>query len=65
MKSLPTQRSRITLDAKIVALKAERQPLYAQADFILQTDDLTPDQCTHQILLAFRERQQQAVAGGA
>ena len=51
--------------AKIIALKAERQPLYAQADFILQTDDLTPDQCTHQILLAFRERQQHPVAGGA
>ena len=39
------------------------QPLYAQADFIIQTDDLTPDQVTHQVLLAFRERS--AVAGGA
>ncbi len=51
--------------SKIIDLKAARQPLYADADFILQTDDLTPDQCTHQVLLAFRERQGQAVAGGA
>jgi shikimate kinase len=49
--------------ARIVELKAERDPIYAQADFILQTDDLTPDQVTHQVLLAFRERS--AVAGGA
>jgi shikimate kinase len=41
---------------KIVELKAERQPLYAQADFIIQTDDLTPDQVTHQVLLAYREQ---------
>ncbi len=49
--------------ATIVELKAERDPIYAQADFIIQTDDLTPDQVTHQVLLAFRERS--AVAGGA
>jgi len=49
--------------ARIVELKAERDPVYAQADFIIQTDDLTPDQVTHQVLLAFRERS--AVAGGA
>ena len=42
--------------ARIIALKAERQPLYTQADFIIQTDELTPDQCTHQILLAYREK---------
>lgn len=42
--------------ARIASLKAERQSLYAQADFIIQTDDLTPDQVTHQILLAFREQ---------
>jgi shikimate kinase len=48
--------------AKIIELKNERQPLYAQADFIIQTDDMSPDQVTHQILLAFRERS--AVAGG-
>jgi shikimate kinase len=48
---------------RIVELKGARQSLYAQADFIIQTDDLTPDQVTHQILLAFRERT--AVAGGA
>jgi shikimate kinase len=39
---------------QIQALKSARGPLYAQADFIIQTDDLTPDQITHQILLAFR-----------
>ncbi len=49
--------------ARIVELKAERQQLYNQADFIIQTDDMTPDQVTHQVLLAFRERS--AVAGGA
>ncbi|MEX2247030.1 MAG: shikimate kinase [Dehalococcoidia bacterium] len=48
--------------ARIVELKAERAALYADADFILQTDDLTPDQCTHQILLAYRQRL--AVASG-
>jgi shikimate kinase len=47
---------------KIVELKSARQPLYAQADFIIQTDELTPDQVTHQVLLAFRERS--AVARG-
>jgi shikimate kinase len=47
----------------ITDLKAERQHLYNQADFIIQTDDMTPDQVTHQVLLAFRERS--AVAGGA
>ena len=46
---------------RIVQLKGERQPYYTQADFIIQTDDLTPDQITHQILTAFRE--QTAVAG--
>jgi len=49
--------------ATIASLKAEREPLYRQADFIIQTDDLTPDQITHQILLAFRE--QPAVPGNA
>ncbi|MBF6600641.1 MAG: shikimate kinase [Dehalococcoidia bacterium] len=42
--------------ARIVELKAAREPLYRQADFILSTDELSPDQCTHQILTAFRER---------
>ena len=41
--------------SRIIDIKAERQPLYAQADFIIQTDDLTPDQVTHQVLLAYRE----------
>lgn len=49
--------------ARIIEMKSERQPLYAQADFIIQTDDMTADQVTHQILTAFRERS--AVAGGA
>jgi shikimate kinase len=49
--------------AKIAKLKAEREAVYRQADFIIQTDDLTPDQITHQILLAFRE--QPAVPGNA
>jgi len=49
--------------SRIIELKDERDPIYAQADFIIQTDDLTPDQVTHQVLLAFRERS--AVAGGA
>jgi shikimate kinase len=40
--------------AQIIELKAQRQPLYAEADFIIQTDDMTPDQITHQILSAFR-----------
>ncbi|HEY8173918.1 MAG TPA: shikimate kinase [Dehalococcoidia bacterium] len=50
--------------AKIIALKSERQSLYAQADFIIQTDDLTPDQVTHQVLTAYRE-QSTPVAGGS
>lgn len=41
--------------AKITQLKADREALYRQADFIVQTDDMTPDQITHQILLAYRE----------
>lgn len=50
--------------AKIIELKAARQSLYAQADFIIQTDDLTPDQVTHQVLTAFREHSA-PVAGGS
>jgi shikimate kinase len=49
--------------ASITKLKAEREALYRQADFIIQTDEMTPDQVTHQVLLAFRE--QTAVPGGA
>jgi shikimate kinase len=48
---------------KIRTLKAEREALYRQADFIIQTDDMTPDQVTHQILLAYREHE--AVPGNA
>jgi shikimate kinase len=40
----------------IAALKEARQPLYAQADFIIHTDDMTPDQITHQVLTAFNEQ---------
>jgi shikimate kinase len=40
----------------IAALKEARQPLYAQADFIIHTDDMTPDQVTHQVLTAFNEQ---------
>jgi shikimate kinase len=40
---------------KIAALKEARQPLYAQADFIIHTDDMTPDQITHQVLTAFND----------
>lgn len=50
--------------AKIIEIKSERQSLYAQADFIIQTDDMTPDQVTHQVLAAFRE-QSAVSAGGA
>lgn len=44
--------------ARIRELKAEREELYRQADLIVETDELTPDQVTHQILLAYRERTQ-------
>lgn len=50
--------------ARINQLLTERAPLYAQADVIIDTDDLTPDQVTHRALMAYRE-QQPAVAGGA
>ena len=42
--------------ARIRELKAARQPLYEQADLVVATDELTPDQCTHQILTAFHDR---------
>ena len=42
--------------SRIIELKSAREPLYREADFILATDELSPDQCTHQILTAFRER---------
>lgn len=49
---------------KIIDLKSAREPVYTQADFILQTDDLTSDQCTHQVLMAFREKQPAVGASG-
>lgn len=42
--------------ARIRDLKAEREELYRQADTIIETDDLTPDEVTHRILLAYRQR---------
>jgi shikimate kinase len=49
--------------ARITELKREREPLYQQADLIITTDDLTPDEITHRILLVYRERT--ALAGSA
>lgn len=51
--------------AKIIKIKSARQPLYAQADFIIQTDDMTPDQVTHQVLAAFREQSAVSTGGAA
>mgnify|MGYP000088296894 CR=1 FL=1 len=48
---------------RITTLMAEREAVYAQADLVVDTDELTPDQVTHRILTAYRERE--AVAGGA
>lgn len=50
--------------SRIIALKAERQPLYDEADLTIETDDLTPDEVTHRVLAAFRERTTVG-AGGA
>jgi shikimate kinase len=51
---------------RITELKSQRDPVYFQADFIIQTDELTPDQITHQVLTAFREHSAPTVgAGGA
>lgn len=50
--------------ARIIELKAQRQPLYDDADLVIETDDLTPDEITHRILAAFRERSTVG-AGGA
>jgi shikimate kinase len=42
---------------RIVELKRQRETAYAMlADMTVETDELTPDQITHQILMAFRER---------
>jgi shikimate kinase len=46
----------------IIALKEARAPLYRQADIVIETDRLSPDEVTHRVLMAFRERS--AVAGG-
>jgi len=42
--------------ARIIELKSARQALYEEADLVIATDNLTPDQCTHAILTSFRER---------
>jgi shikimate kinase len=49
--------------AKIRELKEQREILYRQADLLVETDDLSPDEVTHRILLAYRERT--ALAGSA
>ncbi len=41
---------------RIQQLKAERAALYREADITVETDDVTPDEITHKILLAYRER---------
>ena len=48
---------------KIRELKVTRDAVYRDADIVVNTDDLTPDEVTHQILLAYRERT--ALAGSA
>ncbi len=48
---------------KIRELKATRDALYRDADVVVNTDDMTPDEVTHQIILAYRERT--ALAGSA
>ena len=50
---------------RITELKMARQALYAEADFIIQTDELTPDQITHQILEAYREHAAVGASGAA
>jgi shikimate kinase len=43
--------------ARIRELKADREPLYRAAQhYSIETDHLTPDEITHAILLAYRER---------
>ncbi|HXK34190.1 MAG TPA: shikimate kinase [Dehalococcoidia bacterium] len=42
--------------ARIRELKAQRQPLYDEADLVIETDELTPDEVTHRIVQAYRER---------
>lgn len=42
--------------ARITQLKLEREAVYRDADLFIETDDLTPDEITHKILMAYRER---------
>jgi shikimate kinase len=49
--------------ARIQELKAERDEIYRDADLFIETDELTPDAITHEILTAYRERT--ALAGTA
>jgi shikimate kinase len=42
--------------ARIQQLKTERDALYREADLTVETDDVTPDEITHKILVSYRER---------
>lgn len=48
---------------RITELKKEREALYREADLFIETDELTPDEITHQILTAYKDRT--ALAGTA
>ncbi len=41
---------------RVVELKQERDAIYRDADLFVETDELTPDEITHKILMAYRER---------
>ena len=41
---------------RVVELKQERDAIYRDADLLVETDDMTPDEITHKILMAYRER---------
>lgn len=43
--------------ARIIELKSKRQHFYDECDLSVPTDDLSPDEVTHRVLTAFRERQ--------
>jgi shikimate kinase len=42
--------------ARIREIKAERDATYRDADAFVETDELSPDEITHKILVAYRER---------
>lgn len=53
--------------ARILALKAERQPFYAEADWTIHTDFLSPEEVAEEIIHVLRimERRGEGVKGGA